>query len=256
MISGNEELIAAIDAAREASEILRKNFGKKYRVIRKSPKEMVSSVDLRAQKAILEILGPRFPDYAIVTEEKTSSADGKTKSWIIDPLDGTHNYIAGLPFSGVSIALAQGNEFELGVILFPMEDRMYCAVKGKGAYLNQRKISVSTNRALSKAMVAFDNQFHLNENSFEYYKRLAERAFTTRILGTATNDLCWIAEGKIDGRIWVNAKICDIAAGIVILTEAGGRITNFDGTPCTMESKTVVASNGHIHMQLLDVVDL
>lgn len=255
MIFANEELVAAIDAAREAGAILQKNFGKKYRVIRKSPKEMVSSVDMKAQKAILEILGPRFPDHGIISEEKTPAADVHVKNWIIDPMDGTHNYIAGLPFSGISIALARGNEFELGVILFPMEDRMYYAAKGKGAYLNDRKISVSENSELSKAMVTFDNQFHLNNKSFAYYKRLTERAFTTRILGAATNDICWTAEGKIDGRIWVNTKIYDIAAGIVILTEAGGQITNFDGTPCTMESRKVVASNGHIHKELLAIVD-
>jgi len=250
----NEELSRAIYAAQKAGEILKKNFGQKYRVIRKSPKEMVSVVDMKAQKAILEILETHFPGYGIITEEKTPDVDKEGKNWIIDPLDGTHNYIAGLPFSGVSIGLAAGNNFELGVILFPMEDRLYYGVKGKGAYLNHQPISVSANVELSKAMVTFDNQFHLNEQSFAYYKRLVNRSFTTRILGTATNDVCMIAEGKIDGRIWVNTKICDIAAGIVILTEAGGRITNFDATPCTLESKQVVASNGKIHEELLDIV--
>lgn len=255
MITSNEELSAAIDAAREAGDILQKNFGKKYRVIRKSPKEMVSTVDMHAQKAILNILEPQFPNHGIITEEKTPDADKHGKNWIIDPLDGTHNYIAGLPFSGVSIGLAHGNEFELGVILFPMENRLYYAIKGKGAYFNHRKISVSKNTELSKAMITFDNQFHLNENAFDYYKRLTQRAFTTRILGTATNDICLTAEGKIDGRIWVNTKICDIAAGIVILTEAGGQITNFDGSPCTLDSKQVVASNGKIHDELLEIVN-
>ena len=256
MLTSNEELASAIDAAREAGEILQENFGKKYRVIRKSPKEMVSAVDMHAQKAILNILEPRFPNHGIITEEKTPDADKNGKNWIIDPLDGTHNYIAGLPFSGVSIGLAHGNDFELGVILFPMEDRLYYAVKGKGAYFNHERIFVSKNTELSKAMIAFDNQFHLNEHSFDYYKRLTERAFTTRILGTATNDVCMIAERRIDGRIWVNTKICDIAAGVVILTEAGGQITNFDSSPCTLDSKQVVASNGRIHNELLEIVNI
>ena len=255
MIKDNNELKIAIEAARKAGEILKKNFGQKYRVIRKSSKEMVSVVDMQAQKTIIEVMGAHFPGYGIITEEKTSDVDKEGKNWIIDPLDGTHNYIAGLPFSGISIGLAAGNHFELGVILFPMEDRLYYGVKGKGAYLNHQPIYVSPNLELSKTIVAFDNQFHLNGKSFDYYKRLTERAFTTRILGTATNDLCMTAEGKIDGRIWVNTKICDIAAGIVILTEAGGRITNFDGTPCTLESKQVVASNGKIHKELLDIVN-
>lgn len=254
MVRSNQELTTAIDAAREAGEILQKNFKKKYRIIRKSPKEMVSAIDMHAQTAILNILEPAFPNHGIITEEKSTSTEPYEKNWIIDPLDGTHNYIAGLPFSGISIGLAHENEFELGVILFPMEDRLYYAVKGKGAYFNHQKITVSKNTELSKAMITFDNQFHLNENSFTYYKRLTERAFTTRILGTATNDACLTAEGKIDGRIWVNTKICDIAAGIVILTEAGGQITNFDGSPCTLDSKQVVASNGKIHDELLEIV--
>lgn len=255
MIENNKELKIAIEAAKRAGEVLKKNFGQKYRVIRKSPKEMVSIVDMQAQEAILKVLETNFPGYGIITEERRSNSGVEGKTWIIDPMDGTHNYIAGLPFSGVSIGLAKDDDFQLGVIFFPMEDRLYYAVKGKGAFLNDVRITASQNQELSKAMVTFDNQFHLNKKSFDYYKKLVERAFTTRILGTATNDVCMTAEGKIDGRIWVNTKICDIAAGIVILTEAGGRITNFDGTPCTLESKQVVASNGKIHEELLEVVN-
>lgn len=254
VIQNNKELTAAVEAVQAAGEVLKKHFGQKYRIIRKSPREMVSIVDMQAQKAILEILEPRFPDYGIVTEEKTTSIDKDGKNWIIDPLDGTHNYIAGLPFSGVSIGLAQGDDFLLGVIFFPMEDRLYYAVKGQGAFLNHNPIQVNDAPELSKSMVSFDNQFHLNQHSLEYYKRLTQRAFTTRILGTATNDLCMTAEGKLGGRIWVNTKICDIAAGIVILTEAGGKITNFDGSACTIESRQVVASNSKIHNELLEIV--
>jgi myo-inositol-1(or 4)-monophosphatase len=254
MKRNNKELQIAIEAAKQAGEILKKNFRKEYRVIRKSPKEMVSMVDMQAQKAILEVLKPNFPDYGIITEERRSNPGVEGKNWIIDPMDGTHNYIAGLPFSGVSIGLAKDNDFQIGVILFPMENRLYYAVKGEGAFLNDQRIAASGNQELSKAMVTFDNQFHLNKKSFEYYQKLVERAFTTRILGTATNDVCMTAEGKIDGRIWVNTKICDIAAGIVILSEAGGAMTNFDGTPCTLDSKQVVASNGKIHQELLAVV--
>ncbi len=256
MSQENKELAAAIDAAQAAGVFLKQHFGQKYRVIRKSPKEMVSVVDMKAQKAILEVLEPRFPGYGIITEEKSSSVDKNNKNWIIDPLDGTHNYIAGLPFSGISIGLAQGDDFLVGVILFPMENRLYYAVKGEGAFLNHEPIHASGNPELSKTIVTFDNQFHLNEKSFAYYQRLTERAFTTRILGTATNDCCLTAEGKIDGRIWVNTKICDIAAGIVILTEAGGRITEFDGKPCTLESRQVIASNGSIHQELMEVVNI
>jgi myo-inositol-1(or 4)-monophosphatase len=251
----NRELSYAIEAIRKAGEVLKVNFRKKYRVIRKSPREMVSIVDMQSQKAILEVLEPQYPGYGIITEERSNTIDPAGWNWIIDPLDGTHNYISGLPFSGISIGLAHGDRFELGVIFFPMEDRLYYAVKGEGAFLNDQPIEVDSSPELSKSIVSYDNQFHLNKHSFDYYKKLTERAFTTRILGTATNDLCMTAEGTIGGRIWVNTKICDIAAGIVIVTEAGGNVTNFDGTQCTLDSKQVVASNGKIHGELLAVVN-
>jgi myo-inositol-1(or 4)-monophosphatase len=124
-------------------------------------------------------------------------------------------------------------------------------VSGRGAYRNGAQLAVADMPDLAKSIVNFDNQFHLNARSFEYYRRLTERAFTTRIFGTATGDLCLTAAGKIGGRIWVNTKICDIAAGIVIVTEAGGRVTTFDGSPCGLDSHQVVASNGRIHGELL-----
>jgi myo-inositol-1(or 4)-monophosphatase len=253
-LKNEPELKYAVKAAQEAGEVLKTNFKQQYRVIRKSPKEMVSIVDMQSQKAILEVLEAEFPDYGIITEEKSSEPDPAKKIWVIDPLDGTHNYITGLPFSGISIGLMEDNQFLLGVIYFPMEDRLYYAIKGKGAYLNGEPVEVSPSPELSKSVVCFDNQFHLNKKSLEYYKTLTERTFTTRILGTATNDMAMTADGTIGGRIWVNTKLVDIAAGIVIVTEAGGKVTNFDGSVCTRESRQVVASNGFIHDEILDIV--
>lgn len=248
-------LSQAIVAIRAAGEVLKANFRQKYRIIRKSPKEMVSMVDMESQKAILAILEPQFPEYGIITEERSNTIDPNGWNWIIDPLDGTHNFISGLPFSGVSIGLTRASEFILGVIYFPMENRLYHAVKGGGAFLNDSPIEVSSSSELAKSMVCFDNQFHLNPKSMQYYHALTERAFTTRILGTATNDLCMTADGTIGGRIWVNTKICDIAAGIVIVTEAGGQVTQFDGKACTLDSRQVIASNGKIHAELLEIVN-
>lgn len=254
MIRGNEELDLAIAAAHRAGDVLQAHFRRRYRVIRKSPREMVSAVDMEAQQAILDLLAPRFPGHGIITEERRPDAAAAERQWIIDPLDGTHNYIAGLPFSGVSIGLAVAGRFELGVILFPMEERLYYAVRNRGAYLNHRRIEVSPSPELAKSIVSFDNQFHLNERSFDYFRRLVGQAFTTRILGTATNDLCMIADGRLGGRIWVHTKACDIAAGLVIVEEAGGRVSQFDGAPCSLDSRQVIASNGRIHDELLAVV--
>lgn len=252
-ITNNKELDIAINAAFAAGEIHKEHFGKKYRVIRKSPREMVSEIDMESQSVITEILESKFPDYGIVTEEERLSEIKSGKNWIIDPIDGTHNYIAGLPFSGVSIGLVEDKCFCLGVIYFHEEDELYYGVKGEGAFCNDEPISVSENENLSKSIINYDNQFYLSERSFEYYKTLTEKAFTTRIFGTATRDLCLTASGKIDGRIWNNTKICDIAAGAVILTEAGGKITNFNGSLCNINSHQVVASNGKVHDELLTI---
>lgn len=253
MIGISKDLDIAVQAVQKAGEVLRRHFGQKRHVIRKSPKEMVSEVDMQAQKEILQILEGYNPSYGILTEERRFQEPPSGKMWIIDPIDGTHNYIAGLPFSGVSIGLAEDNDFQLGAVYFPQEDELFCAVKGEGAFCNGEAIRVSENSDLSKAMICFDNQFHAHDRSFEYYRALTEKAFTTRILGVASRDLCLIASGRVDGRIWLNAKICDLAAGAVILQEAGGAITNTDGSALHLASREVVASNGKIHDQLLTI---
>ena len=250
----NKELDTALKAAKAAGEVLKENFGKKYQVIRKSIKELVTEVDIKSQKIITEILTSHFNSDGIITEEKRLSEVKNGRKWIIDPIDGTHNYIAGLPFSGISIGFADDEEFYVGVIYFPMEDELYHGVLGEGAFCNGEPIFVSENDDLSKSIINYDNQFHLSKKSFDYYKTLTEKAFTTRIFGTATRDLCFIASGKIDGRIWNKTKICDIAAGSVILKEAGGKITTFDGSSCTIDSSQVVASNGKVHDELLTIL--
>lgn len=246
------ELKLAVEAAQAAGAVLQSHFGTPYRVIRKSPREMVTEIDLKAQAAILDILAPS--GLGVETEERRLGPVQEGLRWIVDPLDGTHNYIAGLPFSGVSIALADESHFEVGVILFPMEGRLYTAVRGGGAFCNQEAIRVSQNRDISRTLVTYDNQFHLHPRSLEWFDRLTRAAFTTRIFGTATNDLALTASGRVDGRIFVNTKICDIAAGLVILTEAGGRVSDFAGRPCGLDARQVIASNGGIHDALLQIV--
>ncbi len=245
------ELEAARRAAHAAGAHLRQCFREPYRVIRKSQHEMVAEVDLASQNIVLEHLAEAFPRYGIIAEERASlpSIDGPT--WIVDPLDGTHNYIAGLPFSAVSIALADPQTFHLGVIYFPLEDRLYHAVRGGGAFCDDEPIRVSTNDRLDKAVVCYDNQLHGDPAVLDNLARLARAAFTVRILGTATGDLCFISRGTIDARVWNTTKIVDVAAGYVVLTEAGGTVTDFAGRPVGLTVRDVVASNGRVHDALL-----
>ena len=250
-----KELDIAKSVAKEMGKIQLKNFRKNLKVIRKSPKDFVSNVDLECQNLAYELLKKEF-EYEILSEEKRIQDDINTDLfWIIDPVDGTHNYISGLPNFGVSIALATKNEFLLGVIYLPYFDEMYYAVKNHGAFMNDEKIQVSKNDDLEKSMITFDNQFYLDKKSFEVYKKIVDGCFTTRILGSAVYDFCLIASGKVDARVWNNTKIFDFAAGLTIVNEAGGKVTDFSGNKITLTSHDILASNSFVHKELLTLIN-
>ena len=250
-----KELDVAKSVAKEMGKIQLKNFRKNLKVIRKSTKDFVSNVDLECQNLSYELLRKDF-QYEILSEErKTQDEIGTKLFWIIDPVDGTHNYISGLPNFGVSIALATKKEFLLGVIYLPYFDEMYHAVKNQGAFMNDEKIQVSKNNDLEKSMITFDNQFYLNKKSFDVYKKIVGSCFTTRILGSAVYDFCLIASGKVDARVWNNTKVFDFAAGLTIVNEAGGKLTDFNGNEITLNSHDILASNSFVHQELLTVIN-
>ena len=250
-----KELDVAKSVAKEMGKIQLKNFRKNLKVIRKSTKDFVSNVDLECQNLSYELLRKDF-QYEILSEErKTQDEIGTKLFWIIDPVDGTHNYISGLPNFGVSIALAIKKEFVLGVIYLPYFDEMYYAVKNQGAFMNGEKIQVSKNNDLEKSMITYDNQFYLNKKSFDVYKKIVDSCFTTRILGSAVYDFCLIASGKVDARVWNNTKVFDFAAGLTIVNEAGGKLTDFNGNEITLNSHDILASNSFVHQELLTVIN-
>ena len=250
-----KELDVAKSVAKEMGKIQLKNFRKNLKVIRKSPKDFVSNVDLECQNLSYELLRKDF-QYEILSEEKKTQDEIETELfWIIDPVDGTHNYISGLPNFGVSIALATKKEFLLGVIYLPYFDEMYYAVKNQGAFMNDEKIQVSKNNDLEKSMITFDNQFYLNKKSFDVYKKIVDSCFTTRILGSAVYDFCLIASGKVDARVWNNTKVFDFAAGLTILNEAGGKVTDFRGNQVNLDTHDILASNSFVHQELLSTIN-
>ena len=251
-----EEIEIAQIAARNAGSLLLNLYQKDQHVIRKALRELVSEGDLDSEKLLMEQLRLAFPNDSIISEERKGLTASNDRVWVLDPLDGSHNFIAGLPFWSVSIGLIVNKTLALGVIYFPLEDEMFCAVNGEGALCNNKRINVSNNRELSKAVVTYDNQFYLEQDSFKRYERLVNAAFTTRIFGSATKDICLTALGHIDGRIWNRTKLVDLAAGSVILRESGGCITDFVGNDPGLDYCQVVASNGHIHNQILKVIDL
>lgn len=243
------ELALAFDTAREIGARQLEHFRGHYRVLRKEAREFVTSIDMECHDLAAQRLGVCAP---VASEEvRGPVALDADRCWIVDPLDGSHNYIAGLAGFAVSIALVEGGRLVLGVIAIPAADEVYHAVEGEGAYLGDRPIRVSANAALDKAMVAYDNQFHLSPHGFDRYQRLVDAAFTTRILGCAAVDLALIAQGRIDARVFNATKIYDVAAGIVLVREAGGRASDLDGAPIGIGSGEIAASNGGVHAQLL-----
>ena len=250
-----KELETATKAVRVGGKIIRDNYLKSFRVVRKNIHELVTEVDMFSQQKILDILVKDFPDYGIISEELNISSTNKKMTWFVDPLDGTHNYIAGLPFSSVSVGLGDENEdFYLGVIYFPLEDKLFHAVRSKGAFCNGEPIHVSKNDRLDKSVVNYDNQFHLNNQSFVNLERIAKAAFTIRILGTATVDLCFISNGMVGTHMECN-KNYRYCRRWCYFDRGRGKITTFQENEITFNSSRVVASNSYVHEQVLNILD-
>ena len=240
----------------EVGAIIETEKEREYKIIRKSRKELVTEIDLIVQSYVTKSLGA-ISDCGILYEEdkRQSSKILSKECFIIDPIDGTHNLVAGLPFYNISIGYVKNNAIIFGLIYFPDSKDIYHAYKGKGAYKNQDQISVSKNIVLEKSIVAYDNQFHLDQSIMINYQKLVESVFTTRILGSANRDACFIAEGILDARVWNSTKVYDIVAGSIIVNEAGGLVTDFNAQPINLGNiNKVVMSSGGIHQELLELI--
>lgn len=246
----------AIEASRRAGRILMDNLEEKKQVHHKEAKELVTNVDLEAEGVIMKIIRDEFPSHKFESEEL-----GKEKYtaedyvWILDPLDGTHNYAYGVPFFDTSIALAYGGELILGTIYDPVHNKMFYAERGKGAFVNGQRIHVADRTKLSEALIMYDNQFHKREDMFANFQKIYPKVFTVRISGSAATDACLVASGIADARIWHKTKVVDVAAGIVIVEEAGGKATDFKGTPLQLGGTEVIVSNGKILPELVAALE-
>lgn len=248
-------LKVAIDAAKNAGKVTLKYFRKKLIVHEKEARELVTNVDMESEKIILNTIKNAFPDHTILSEELGKSAGEKEYLWIVDPLDGTHNYVHGQPAYGISIALVYKNEVILGVIYLPFYDELFHAVKNRGAFLNvDKKISVSAVDSLSNAYVLYDPQLHKRPDMFDNLRRLYQKCFTIRIIGSAVHDASAVASGRAEARIWHKTKTVDVAAGTLLVREAGGKATDFSGRPYRVGMTEVLVSNGKIHDKLIQIL--
>jgi len=240
----------------EAGVIIETEKKRGYKIIRKSRKELVTEIDLIVQSYLSETLGAMNDCDIFYEEDKSQGSKILSKEcFIIDPIDATHNLIAGLPFYNLSIGYVYNNEIVFGIIHFPYSKDIYHAYKVEGAYKNLDQLSVSKNTVLEKSIVAYDNQFYLDQSIMINYQKLVESVFTTRILGSANRDACFIAEGILDARVWNSTKVFDIVAGSIIVNEAGGLVTDFNAQPINLGNvDKALMSNGGIHQELLELI--
>ncbi len=246
-----------VAAARKTARGLKRDFGEveKLQVSLKGPANFVSNADRKAEETLYAELNKARPGYCFLGEEggKREGAD-KTHTWIVDPLDGTTNFLHGIPHFCISIALERENEIVAGVIYNPVVDDMFVAEKGKGAFLNEQRIRVAARKQLSESVIACGLP-HFGRGDLELGKKetgaVQDRVAGLRRFGAAALDLAWVAAGRIDGYWERNIKPWDIAAGIAIVREAGGFTTDCDGGDAMMVKGHVAAGNDSIHKELL-----
>ena len=249
----------AIDAARAAGQLLRGELAGQRRIAFKgSPTNLVTEMDSRAEALITERLRDAFPDDAILAEESGARAGASARRWIIDPLDGTTNYAHGIPIFAVSIALEIDGAVSLGVIYDPNFDELFVAERGRGATLNDAPLTVSKAATLDESLLATGFPYNIRETqstNLREYAAFAVRARGVRRMGSAVLYLSYVAAGRLDGYWELRLGPWDIAAGMLVVEEAGGRITDIDGGRIDVDAPSVIASNGRIHDAMLHVLN-
>lgn len=249
---------AAREVAKTAGGFLKENLeGDLNRVDYKGEIDLVTEVDRRAEEMITSALSNKFPNISILAEEGGESGLFSGMRWIIDPLDGTTSYSHKLPHFCVSIALESEGEIQVGVVYNPCLDECFSTVKGRGAYLNGKRISVSTTQGLKKSLLATGFPYDRatsDKNNIDHFNAFILKIQGIRRMGSAALDLCYTAAGRFDGFWELKLSPWDCAAGSLILREAGGAITDFSGGAFSIYDKEILASNGLIHSQMIELL--
>ncbi|MBN1503164.1 inositol monophosphatase [Candidatus Woesearchaeota archaeon] len=247
----------ALSAAREAGKIVLKYFGRLEKIEYKGEFDVVTEADRESQEKIIEIIHSSFPKHNILAEESSPIDKNSDYTWIIDPLDGTTNFSHRYPFFCISVALRKRHEIMLGIVYNPLSKELFHAQKGEGAFLNNKKITVSETKSLKYSMIAtgFPYNKHSNpENNLMAFERIAVCVQGLRRDGAAALDMCYVACGRLDAYWELCVRPWDVAAGILIVKEAGGQVTDFNGDKLKLDYTKIVATNSHIHEGLLKII--
>ena len=248
----------ALDAARQAGAILEDYARKGFRVEHKDTLNLVTDADTHSEQAIVEAIGRAFPDHEILAEERGKAGSRSDFKWIIDPLDGTTNFAHGFPAYAVSIGVEYRGRVFFGVVFDPTRQELFVGERGGGATLNGRPIRVSRATVLKKALLVtgFAYDIHTTRCNLDHFANFAVRAQGMRRMGAAAIDLCYVACGRFDGFWELKLNPWDTAAGSLIVTEAGGRMSDFKGGAFSIYGPELVASNGLFHDQMVEVLNL
>jgi myo-inositol-1(or 4)-monophosphatase len=249
-------ILQVMQEAAEAGAVqLRKFFGQSYQISNKEGlNNLVTEADHASEQSIIEVIQNYFPDHSILCEEGGSMQDGGTVKWIIDPIDGTINFANNIPICCVSIGVEKEGIMIAGVVYNPFMNELFVAEKGKGATLNGRSIKVSQQSKVEHACLVTGFPYtYLDQpdGPLQVFERLIRKGIPVRRLGSAAIDLCWVAAGRFDGFYEHHLQPWDSAAGFLMVEEAGGKVTDFKGEAFSPYQPKIVATNGHIHAELL-----
>jgi len=248
-----------IEIAKEAGQIVREGFGKTVDIeFKTNESNLVTQIDKASEKKIIDYVTKEFPTHGILAEESGESKNTSEYVWVIDPLDGTTNFTHGFPIFSVSIGVQKNGITLAGVVYDVMQDIIYSAESGNGAYEENRKINVSPNDKLQRALLVTGFPYNIAENpenAFERFIALTKASRGMRRLGSAAIDFCYVAKGVFDGFWEVYLHPWDICAGKLILEEAGGIVTGFEGEIIDIFSKKIMATNKHIHGQMVEIIN-
>lgn len=248
-------LETAAEIAREAGALTRKYFDRGVRYEIKGEQDLVTEADRASEDLILSRLRSHFPNHTIVAEETGLHDRSSEYRWYVDPVDGTTNFAHGYPVYNVTLALEHRGELIAGVVFDPTRDEMFTAEKGSGAYLNHRRIQVSSAQGVDEAVIAtgFPTRRRHHDVNFHFFYQLAMVSHGIRRSGSAAIDLAYVACGRLDGFWEFRLNAWDMAAGKLLIQEAGGSITDMRGRPHHLDSVHILASNGKIHPETLEI---
>jgi len=249
----------AVKAAKSAAEITLNYFNKNIEIGHKGnlDNDLVTEVDKKSEKCIIDMIKSQYPEHIILAEESGLTGDSSNVKWVIDPLDGTVNYAHRIPIFSVSIGVEVNGEIVVGVVIDPSRNELFTAKKGEGAFLNGKRISVSNSTELSKSMIVTGFPYNVKENPYnciDIFKNFLLSSRALRRLGSAALDAAWVAAGRFDGFYEVKLQPWDSAAGSLLVTEAGGKATNFLRDDFSIYEKSTLFTNGKIHNQMLELL--